>query len=67
MRLLGPRHAFVTGGLSWPRSGRSATPTTTPWPESFVDTFKTELIADRVFTTQRSLALPIVAWIAWYG
>lgn len=35
--------------------------------ESFVDTFKTELLADRVFTTHRSLQLAIVEWVAWYN
>jgi putative transposase len=35
--------------------------------ESFVDTFKTELLADRVFPTHRELELAIVAWVAWYN
>jgi transposase InsO family protein len=35
--------------------------------ESFVDTIKTELIADRVFRTHRDLELAIVAWISWYN
>jgi putative transposase len=35
--------------------------------ESFVDTFKTELIRDRVFTTHRQLELAIVSWVAWYN
>jgi putative transposase len=35
--------------------------------ESFVDTFKTELIADRVWQTQNQLELAIVAYIAWYN
>ena len=35
--------------------------------ESFVDTFKTELIADRVWHTHTQLELAIVEWIAWYG
>jgi putative transposase len=35
--------------------------------ESFVDTFKTELIADRVFRSHRELELAIVAWVAWYN
>ena len=35
--------------------------------QSFVDTFKTELLADRVFTTHRSLQLAIVEWVAWYN
>jgi putative transposase len=35
--------------------------------ESFVDTFKTELIADRVWQTQSQLELAIVAYISWYN
>ena len=35
--------------------------------ESFVDTFKTELVTDRVFKTHRALELAIVQWIAWYN
>ena len=35
--------------------------------ESFVDTFKTELVRDRVFQTHRQLELAIVEWIAWYN
>ncbi len=34
--------------------------------ESFVDTFKTELIADRVWRTHTQLELAIVEWVAWY-
>jgi putative transposase len=35
--------------------------------ESFVDTFKTELIRDRVWRTQSQLELAIVAYIGWYN
>jgi putative transposase len=35
--------------------------------ESFVDSFKTELIADRVWRTQSQLELAIVAYIGWYN
>jgi putative transposase len=35
--------------------------------ESFVDTFKTELITDRVWRTQTQLELAIVAYIGWYN
>jgi putative transposase len=35
--------------------------------ESFVDTFKTELIADRVWRTQTQLELAIVEWVAWFN
>ena len=35
--------------------------------ESFVDTFKTELIADRVWRTRGQLELAIVQWVAWFN
>jgi putative transposase len=35
--------------------------------ESFVDTFKTELIADRVWRTRTQLELAIVEWVAWFN
>jgi putative transposase len=35
--------------------------------ESFVDTFKTELIADRVWRTRSQLELAIVEWIGWFN
>ena len=35
--------------------------------ESFVDTFKTELIADRVWRTPTQLELAIVEWVAWFN
>ncbi len=35
--------------------------------ESFVDTFKTELIADRVWPTRSSLELAIVQYVAWFN
>jgi putative transposase len=35
--------------------------------ESFVDTFKTELIADRVWRSRSELELAIVAWVGWYN
>ncbi|MDX8152075.1 integrase core domain-containing protein [Patulibacter brassicae] len=35
--------------------------------ESFVDTFKTELIADRVWQTRSQLELAIVEWVGWYN
>jgi len=35
--------------------------------ESFVDTFKTELIADRVWRTKSQLELAIVRWVGWYN
>jgi transposase InsO family protein len=50
-----------------PRSALSATPSTTPWPKSFVDSFKTELIRDRVWRTRTQLELAIVEWVAWFN
>jgi putative transposase len=35
--------------------------------ESFVDTFKTELVADRPWRTRSDLELAIVAWVGWYN
>ena len=35
--------------------------------ESFVDSFKTELIADRVWRTRSQLELAIVEWVAWFN
>ncbi len=35
--------------------------------ESFVDTFKTELIADRRWLTRSHLELAIVEWVAWFN
>jgi putative transposase len=35
--------------------------------ESFVDSFKTELIADRVWTSRTQLELAIVEYIAWFN
>jgi putative transposase len=35
--------------------------------ESFVDSFKTELIRDRVWQTRTQLELAIVEWVAWFN
>ncbi|MDP9346107.1 MAG: IS3 family transposase [Actinomycetota bacterium] len=35
--------------------------------ESFVDTFKTELIADRVWQTRSHLELAIIEYVAWFN
>lgn len=35
--------------------------------ESFVDTFKTELIRDRVWRSRSQLELAIVEWVAWFN
>ena len=35
--------------------------------ESFVDSFKTELIADRVWRTRSQLELAIVEFVGWFN
>jgi len=35
--------------------------------ESFVDSFKTELISDRVWRSRSQLELAIVEWVGWYN
>jgi putative transposase len=35
--------------------------------ESFVDSFKTELIADRVWRTNSQLELAVVEYVAWFS
>jgi hypothetical protein len=35
--------------------------------ESFVDSFKTELIADRVWRTRTQLELAVVEYIGWFN
>ena len=35
--------------------------------ESFVDSFKTELIADRLWRTRSQLELAVVEYIGWYN
>jgi hypothetical protein len=35
--------------------------------ESFLDTFKTELITDRVWRTNQQLELAIVEYVGWYN
>jgi len=35
--------------------------------ESFVDSFKTELIADRVWRTRTQLELAIVEYVGWFN
>jgi len=35
--------------------------------ESFVDTFKTELLADRVWQTRDQLEFEVARWIGWYN
>ncbi len=72
--LIRTRHAANGSG----RGGRTATYEvlrTTGQPhaydnaldECFVDTFKTELVADRVWRTRTQLELAIVEWVAWFN
>ena len=35
--------------------------------ESFVDSFKCELITDRIWQTRSQLELAIVEWVAWFN
>ena len=35
--------------------------------ESFVDSFKTELIRDRIWKTRTQLELAVVEWVGWYN
>jgi putative transposase len=35
--------------------------------ESFVDSFKTELIADRVWRTKAQLELAVVEYVSWFN
>ena len=35
--------------------------------ESFVDSFKTELIADRVWRSRSQFELAIVEWVGWFN
>jgi putative transposase len=35
--------------------------------ESFVDSYKTELIADRVWRSRTELELATVEWVAWFN
>jgi putative transposase len=35
--------------------------------ESFIDSFKTELIRDRVWKTRSQLELAVVEWVGWYN
>jgi len=35
--------------------------------ESFVDSFKTELIADRLWRDRAQLELAIVEWVGWFN
>ena len=35
--------------------------------ESFVDSFKTELIRDRVWQSRTQLELAVVEWVGWYN
>jgi putative transposase len=57
-----PRRSPTTTSCS--RSGRW---TSNALAESFVDSFKTELIADRVWRTRAQLELAVVEYIGWFN
>ena len=59
-----PRRWMITG--CWRRLGRLAMRTTV-MAESFVDSFKTELIADRVWRSRAQLELAVVEYIGWFN
>ena len=40
---------------------------TTPWPRAFVDSFKTELITDRVWTNREELELALIEYVGWFN
>jgi transposase InsO family protein len=46
---------------------RSATPYDNALAESLVDSFKTELIADRVWRTRNQLELAVVEYLGWFN
>jgi transposase InsO family protein len=46
------------GGISYPDNALA---------ESFVDSFKTELIRDRIWRTRSQLELAVVEYIGWYN
>ena len=60
-------HRSSTITTCWPRSGASATRTTTRSPNHFVDSFKTELIADRVWRLRTQLEPATVEYIGWFN
>jgi transposase InsO family protein len=60
-----PRRSPIT--TCSPRSTAPATLTTNAIAESFLDSFKTELIADRVWRTRSQLELAIVEYISWFN
>jgi transposase InsO family protein len=50
------------------RFGSARSSVRKPWAaESFVDSFKTELIAERVWRTRSQLELAIVEYISWFN
>ena len=65
VRPLTRRCSTITG--CWPRSGRSADAYDNALAESFVDSYKTELIADRVWRSRSQLELATVEYIGWFN
>jgi putative transposase len=62
--MIGSRHswAIALGSL-----GSTGDADDNAMAESFVDSFKTEPIADRVWRDRPQLELAIVAWVGWYN
>lgn len=57
----------LTGAKIRPSLGTTGTALDNALAESFVDTFKTELIADRIWRTRSQLELAIVEWVGWFN
>ena len=53
----------TTCSVPWDRPGTR----TTALAESFVDSFKTELIADRTWRSVEQAELAIVEWVSWFN
>ena len=60
------RRSSTTTACS-PRSEPSETASTTRSPNRFVDSYKTELIADRVWRTNAQLELATVEYAGWFN
>jgi hypothetical protein len=60
-----PRRSPTT--TFWPRSARVGDAYDNALAESFVDSFKTELVADRVWQTRSQLELAVVEYIGWFN
>jgi transposase InsO family protein len=59
--------ARLTGGFAGLTIGTVGDAYDNAMAESFVDSFKTELIRDHVFKTRSQLELAIVEYVAWFN